>query len=278
MAIKKPKPLNKYSFHTNSRETIQNALRLVSDGVTPEETAKTAGVKTSTIKTWMRKFSVLSESFLSDLELDNRLSNYNDNTDISKKVIPEPKWEGMTPKPTEYVSTPIVVEEEEEPELPALSSEEPKEEKPKVKILGEGLSDQEREQIAKSIRFSLGEKTVNDLHNAVTALVAGTTERIKHVENHTEAIQMVSSAIALKQLTEILDAPPMAMNWNDVSKIIGIIREANDMNVVEKKEKAPTQAAPEQLIPEAKRQINVTILAQRPPKYNKTIDVSVSED
>ncbi len=306
MANKKPKPLNRASFIHNSRETIEKALRMVSDGITKEEAAKAVGVKVGTVKTWMRKFNVQQDSFLSDPDLALRLSNYNQTWSLSadKKAIPEPEWQGKMPDPTYEVIVTEEIVQQPEPEslmLPApveeiqeaeentqlVEVEEKPPEKPKVKILGEGLSEKEKEKMAKSIRIAIGDKTVNDLHNAVTALVAGMTERIKHVDNHTEAIEMLSSAIAIKQLAEILDAPPMAMNWNDVSKIMNIIREANNMGVPEVKEKivkvmvpqtrniaAPIQQAP---VPEQKRQINVTILAQKPPRFTKTVDAEVTE-
>ena len=303
MATKKAKPLNRASFIHNSRDTIYKALRMVSDGLPKEDAAKEVGVKTGTVKTWMRKFNVQQDSFLSDPELDLRLSNYNQSWLSAGKTIPEPEWQGKMPDPTYEVivtedivqpadpeplmlPTPVEEVQDAEQNTQLIEVEEKPPEKPKVKILGEGLSEKEKEKMAKSIRIAIGDKTVNDLHNAVTALVAGMTERIKHVDNHTEAIEMLSSAIAIKQLAEILDAPPMAMNWNDVSKIMNIIREANNMGVPEPKEKIvkvmvpQTQSQPQHIqtpVPEAKRQINVTILAQKPPRFTKTVDAEVTE-
>jgi len=117
--------------------------------------------------------------------------------------------------------------------------------------------------------LALGDKAMNDVNNAVVALITATAERLKLVDNAEDAVKMVSSAIGLKQLLDVLDAPPMAMNWNDVSKIISIIREANEIQIL-KPEKEEKTTAP--------TQVNVTILSQKPPKATKTIDAEICDN
>ena len=303
MANKKPKPLNRASFIHNSRETIYKALRMVSDGLPKEDAAKEVGVKTGTVNTWMRKFNVQQDSFLSDPELDLRLSNYNQSWLNAGKTIPEPEWQGKMPdpnyevivtedtvQPTEPESLMLPEPVEGEPNLPAVIQNKQETEwykKPEFNVLGQGLSDEETRKRAESIRFALGDKVVNDLHNTITTLVVDVSKRAKETDNILEAFHMLNIAVGIKNLGDVLDAPPLAMNWNDVSKIGNIVNKSFDF-FKPPVDKTPVPPAPTKIIytsttspqdpvPEAKRQINVTILAQKPPRFTKTVDAEVTE-
>jgi hypothetical protein len=262
-------------------EKIQQVLRCISDGATGNEAGRVCEVNPFKAREWAKKYKIHQNSFLSDQEILERISLYSEGRVREKVDAALSVFDGhpvdATPSRGKTVVDDDEDDDEDDDQVPApmeiispVQAASPPDEKPDTPIK-EFLSEADQARLAKSIRLTLGDKALNDVHNGVVALVSATAERLKHIDNHEDAIKMVSSAIGLKQLLEVLEAPPMAMNWNDVSRIINIIREANDLNKVQQMEKKDK-------IPDAPTQVSVTILSQRPPKKAKTIDAEICDE
>lgn len=217
-----------------SKEQMLTALRILSDGGTLDEAEKGSGCGGSSVCQWGKKYGIKSGSFLSDEEIMAKISAYGQ-PKVGRPASPPPKPEWL-PAPG--------IKLEEKPEL----------------------SPEQSNQLADAIKLTVGEKEMNQLNNAVVAMIAGAAEQIKKCTTSEEAIQMVTSAISLKELLNVLEAPPMAMNWNDVAKIVAMLREANNM--------APPKAEGTSTI---NSPVNVTIL-NRKPKREKIIDAETILD
>lgn len=251
-------------------EDIHKALRCVSDGESGSAAARASGASDQVVRKWVKQFKVHQNSFLTDDEILERISLYAERSLKAKLGESVDKFKDHPIEKAKSQFKPQVASEpdtdDDEPPITALTTPGLKKE-PDRKPIKSALSVEDQARLSQSIRLTLGDRAMNDVNNAVVALIAGTAERLKHVTNSEDAIKMVSSAIGLKQLLDVLEAPPMAMNWNDVHKIISVIREANEIQTIRKDDEQKRMNTP--------TQVNVTILSQKPPKATKTVDAEI---
>jgi hypothetical protein len=254
-----------------SLDAIQRSLRCVADGMNCTEAAEASETTAPMVRKWSKQYKVNQNSFLSDDEIIERLSLFA-NSKRKKQLEKAPDFSNHPINQPPKEKTPVICpdDEDDDDDEPAQLPAEPPKEVVKAPPLKSSLSTADQARLSQSIRLALGDKAMNDVNNAVVALITATAERLKLVDNAEDAVKMVSSAIGLKQLLDVLDAPPMAMNWNDVSKIISIIREANEIQLLkpEKEDNAPPTST----------RVNVMILSQKPLKATKTIDAELCDD
>jgi hypothetical protein len=233
------------------------------------EAAEASGTTAPMVRKWSKQYKVNQNSFLSDDEIIERLSLFADSK-RKKQLDKAPDFSNHPINQPPKEKPPVIFSDDKDDDEPVQPPIETPKETAKTPPLKSNLSTADQARLSQSIRLTLGDKAMNDVNNAVVALITATAERLKLVDNAEDAVKMVSSAIGLKQLLDVLDAPPMAMNWNDVSKIISIIREANEIQLLkpEKEDNAPP----------ASTRVNVMILSQKPLKATKTIDAELCDD
>lgn len=114
---------------------------------------------------------------------------------------------------------------------------------------------------AKSLRDATIKLTIS-----ADAYLVSLSRKMADLNDPRDVINALTAAVAIRSLTDVLQAPPGVENWRDVEKIVSILREAHGMN--SKGEQTSTKAG-----------VDFSVLNQRPvaPSKKKTVVVDVEQ-
>jgi hypothetical protein len=115
---------------------------------------------------------------------------------------------------------------------------------------------------AKSLRDATIKLTI-----AADAYLVSLSRKMAELNDPRDVINALTAAVAIRSLTDVMQAPPGVESWRDVEKIVSILREAHGMNA--KGEQSSTKAG-----------VDFTVLNQRPvaPSKKKSVVVDVEDE